>query len=170
MHSIFLSSFAILGVALVSIGCSKRDGGAERNFDEKAFVEKELVELKRALAEGSVSGVLVGCSSVTVSMERIPESIEEEIAHLCYVAAPRLSLQDAVAEAKRGAAESPGMPEITCMNLFVKDAFLTLQEHPTDDPEVRKLVAEYTRLCPDRVAKFKGADQPRTSGAGDDSK
>jgi len=122
---------------------------------EQDYVAKELVELRAALGARDESKVLVGCASVTSSLPRMPKAMGSEIEQLCYTDAPRLYLENAVSEATESKAEHPGLDEINCAQLLAEDAFETIKLHPSKDPALRKLVDEYTRQCPEAVAKFR---------------
>jgi hypothetical protein len=127
---------------------------ASEREQEERFVEKELAKLQDAMAARSVTKVTTGCVMVTTSVDHVPK-LADEIKRLCYVEAPRLYLETSIADTIKGNTEHPGMSDINCMQLFVEDAFTTLAAHPTTDAGLKKLVEEYTRLCPGQVAKFR---------------
>jgi hypothetical protein len=139
-------------IAMLTFGaCNKQDNTAERDF-----VAKEVVELKAALAARDESKVLVGCITTTTGLERMPKTMVDEIERLCYVDAPRLLLDNAVRDAREAKAKYPDdVAGISCAQLLAGDAFATIKAHPMNDPALNKLVDEYTRLCPEQVAKFR---------------
>jgi hypothetical protein len=133
-----------------ALACNTRE---RTNVGEEEFVTNEVRELKAALAARDETKVLVGCMSVTTSaLSRMPKAKAEEIERLCYVDAPKLFLENAVRDATDAKAKHP---ELSCMQLMAGDAFKAIAKHPTDDAALQKLVDEYTRLCPEQVAKFR---------------
>ncbi|MDQ3366220.1 MAG: hypothetical protein M3680_12405 [Myxococcota bacterium] len=148
---------ALLVVGMVGmvgmVGCEDRRDAEYSS--EQAFVAKEVKALRDALARRDIPGVVVGCVVATTGLERAPAPLGDEIKQLCFVDAPRLYLEHAVADATRGHAEHPELADLHCTQLFVSDAFETLAAHPTSDPEIRKLIAAYARLCPAVVAKLR---------------
>ncbi len=139
----------ICATTIAVFACGKQEAG------EQAFVANEIVELKAAIAARDESKVLVGCMSTKTGLARMPKAMVEDIERLCYVDAPRLFLENAVRGATDAKARAPGLENINCMQLMAEDAFKAIKAHPTSDPELQKLVDEYTRLCPDRVAKLR---------------
>ena len=122
---------------------------------ERKFIERELPDLRSAFAARSASKVTVGCAIVTSGVDRMPVKVADEIKRLCYVEEPRLHLENAIASTVKGNAEHPGMESISCIQLYVEEAFKTMAAHPSKDAGLQKLADEYTRLCPQEVAKFR---------------
>jgi hypothetical protein len=145
-----LSLITVLGLLVPLTACKKRPDQLE-----ESFVKGELEALVQAAANSDVIGISTGCVVTTSDMERLPESMQKQISEICYVRAPRLYLEQAIAEARKGAGKMREIAEIRCMNLFVSDAFKTMKEHPSDDAELKRLATEYTRLCPKEVAKHR---------------
>ena len=145
-----------MGMTLMTLlvsGCKEKSDPAGSDTETK-FVRGELAELEQALARRDEIKVLVGCMSVMTGFDRMPGDVRAEIAQRCFTEAPRLLLENAVADAREQAGKNPDMPEMNCMQLLAEDAFRLMREHPTDDPRLESLAAEYTTLCPDQVAKF----------------
>lgn len=147
----FLSRSALpyLVLAVMLSACGKSDGSAGPGTGEQEYVEGEVVRLESAFAAKDQAGIAVGCTSVTIGTKRMPEPLVRKIEKLCYVDAPRFHLERAIAEVKDARAKSPALSaDITCMQLFVKDAVKAMEKLPTPDPGVKRLVDEYARLCP----------------------
>lgn len=69
--------------------------------------------------------------------------------------------EDSIAEATRNAADyPPEMKDMSCTQLFAQKAFDEMTAQPSTDPRLVKLVEEYTKLCPEAVAKLKAAKRP----------
>lgn len=49
---------------------------------------------------------------------------------------------------------------MSCTQLFAQKAFEAIAAQPSTDPRPTKLVEEYTKLCPEAVAKLKAAERP----------
>jgi hypothetical protein len=138
-------------VTCLALGACDKQGGN----GEQEYIAKELGDLKAALAARDESKVVVDCISVTISQPRMPKSIADEIDRLCHNDAPRLLLENAVKDATDAKAKNPDFPQLHCMQLFAADAFKMIPAHPPKDPTLQKLVDDYTRLCPEQVAKFR---------------
>ena len=130
----------------------KQDTGEGTITGEQAHVESEVSELKGALAKRIVTEVLVGCLSATTSLSRLPRTLVDEIEQLCYVDAPKLYLENAVADARK---QKAGPPALRCMQLFAEDAFKAIARQPPTDPALKALMDDYTTLCPVEVAKYR---------------
>ena len=141
----------VLCTALV-FACSTKE---RKNFGEEEYVTNEIRELKAALAARDETKVLVGCMSVASNASRMPAAKAAEIERLCHVEAPKLWLENAVRAASEAKAKTPELGDLNCMQLMAGDAFKTLAKHPPKDPALAKLADDYTRLCPDQVAKFR---------------
>ena len=141
-----------LCAALVIASCSTRE---RANFGEEEFVTNEIRELKAALAARDETKVLVGCMTVASNVSRMPAAKAQDIERLCHVEAPKLWLENAVRAATEAKAKTPELGDLNCMQLMAGDAFKTLAKHPPNDPALQKLADDYTRLCPDQVAKFR---------------
>jgi hypothetical protein len=133
--------------------------GKDHSNSEQAYVANEVVELKAALAARDETKVLVGCMSVTASAARMPKPTADEIALLCSTDAPRLLLENAVKEATDAKAKHPELGDLNCMQLLASDAFKMIGSQPPKDPALQKLVDDYTRSCPEQVAKFRARPQ-----------
>ena len=142
-------------IAAITLFVSLAACKQQQDSGEQAYVAKEVVELKAALAARDETKVVIGCISTTTGLERMPKAMVEEIERLCYVDAPRLLLENAVREATEAKAKQPELGDMNCMQLFASDAFKAIKKHPTNDPALQKLVDEYTRLCPEQVAKLR---------------
>ncbi len=141
----------LLLLVVLATACKEREGGSAATTEE-GFVKEELVKLKAALAERSDTHVTVECTVVTTSLKRLHGAIADEISQLCFVEAPKLLLELAIAEERKSRAEHPDLPW-GCMQLFAPDAIATTIAHPSKDPALQKLVDEYTQLCPEAVDK-----------------
>jgi hypothetical protein len=139
-------------ISLVLVACSTRE---RTNVGEEEFVTNELRDLKVALTARDETKVLVGCTIVKGSEARLPKAKAAEIERLCHVDARRLFLENAIRDAIEAKAKTPEFDDVNCMQLLAGDAFEIVDKHPPADPELKKLVDEYTRLCPDRVAKLR---------------
>ena len=138
-----------LVLVVMGAGCGKSDESARPGAGEQAYVEGAVAELESAFAAKDQAGIAVGCTSVTIGAKRMPEPLVRKIEKLCYVDAPRFHLERAIADVKDARAKSPALSaDITCMQLFVKDAVKAMEKLPTPDPGVKQLVDEYARLCP----------------------
>lgn len=136
---------------LVLLACSSdRAKSAEQNF-----VEREVADLKDAIAKRSESGIAVGCAAATVSTSRVSQALAAEIVQLCYVDGPKVYLENALADVRKRQAEHPELGDLACMQLFVKDAFDAIAKHPSGDAALAALADEYTKLCPDQAAKLR---------------
>jgi hypothetical protein len=137
---------AIILILLVS--CSK-------DTSEQQYVTKELAEIEKGLAARNESEVLVGCIGAETSAPHMPPATAEKIAKLCYVEAPKLLLQNAIANVKKNQAAHPDpvLKDMNCMELLVSDAFKITIKHPTNDAELKRLVDEFTQLCPAEATK-----------------
>jgi len=140
---------AAIVIAATLVACT-----SSSTTTESDFIEREVPKLRAALASQKISDVLVSCAMTTGGVTKVPATVAAEIERLCYVDAPRLYLAQSVADTRRSMAAHPGMDEISCVQLFAADAFKIVAQHPTKDPELTRLVDEYTRLCPKQVAGF----------------
>lgn len=62
-----------------------------------------------------------GCVMVTTGLERLPSALRSEIGQLCYEDAPRVLLENAIADAKKEQADGRLAqlgPGLTCYQLF----------------------------------------------------
>jgi len=144
-----------IAVLLVSVACKPKsdDLGTER-----AFVAKEVAKLEAAFATRAESGVLVGCTVTTNGLERMPPALAEKIKKLCFVDAPKLFLENAIADVKAKQANGPvELADLNCFQLLIRDAFELHAKSTPPDPAVQKLVDEYTALCPKEAAKQREA-------------
>lgn len=140
---------AYLVLAVIVPACGKSDESAGPGTGEQEYVEGEVARLESAFAAKDQAGIAVGCTSVTIGTKRMPEPLVRKIEKLCYVDAPRFHLERAIADVEDARAKSPSLSaDITCMQLFVKDAVKAMEKLPTPDPGVKQLVDEYARLCP----------------------
>jgi hypothetical protein len=141
-------------VALVLVpACTAKDA----NSDEIEYTRKEIAKLEQDLAKKDETGTILGCVTIEVSLARLPADLAAKAKTLCYVEMPRLVLRNAVADVKTKTAEHPDMGSINCMQLMASDAFKAMAKQPTQDAELKQLVDEYTKLCPDAVAKLRAA-------------
>jgi hypothetical protein len=140
----------LVAIAMLGLGACDKDGDPEQQY-----VTKELAELKAALAARDESKVLVGCISLSSSRPRMPKSITDQIDQHCSVDAPKLLLENAVKDATEAKAKHSELAELNCMQILAADAFEMISAYPPKDPALQKLVDEYTRLCPEQVAKFR---------------
>ncbi|MBA3452701.1 MAG: hypothetical protein H0T42_06400 [Deltaproteobacteria bacterium] len=148
-----LTRLALIAIALcgVSVACSKRKTGGEE------FLDMQLAELEKALAARDLAGVFVGCP-VTTDLE---SPVATRMKKLCSVDVPILILEDSIADATKNAAEfPPEMKDMSCTQLFAPRAFEAVAEQPSLDPRLTRLVEQYTKLCPEAVAKLKAAKPP----------
>lgn len=144
----------LLVVALLALGCKD-----EASSEEEKFIVKELGELEKAVADRDETKMTIGCTMMTTSLRsktaRMPPARVQQIEKLCYVDVPRILLEKAIADVNANNAAHKDLGDLNCMQLFAGDAIKTLKKHPSSDPELQKLVAEYTRLCPAAVAKIR---------------
>jgi hypothetical protein len=138
-----------LVAAVVVTACTKND---EAEMERK-YVAKELAALEKALADGSESGVTVECAALRASLPRLDAPTVATIERLCDGEAAKLLLRKAIADVNARNAEYPNTRDINCMQVFVKTAFESLARR--SDPELEKLAAEYTTLCPGEAAKIR---------------
>jgi hypothetical protein len=150
VHDRVLWALAI-ACAATAHGCKSQ----RENTGEQEFVEHEVAELKTALVKRDETGVTIGCISATLSQPKMPKALAAEIEQLCYVDAPKLLLENAIADARKQKAGPPELGDLACMQLFAGDAFKAIIAHPHTDAALSALVDEYTRLCPAEVAKFR---------------
>ena len=139
---------ALIAIALcgVSVACSKRKSGAEE------FLDMELATLEKALAARDLPGVFVSCPTTT----KLDSPAATRMKKLCSVDVPILILEDSIADATKNAASfPPEMKDMSCTQLFAKKAFEAIAAEPPTDPRLTKLVVEYTKLCPEAVAKLR---------------
>ena len=149
---------AAFAFALFGAAC-KRDT-RKGNTGERDYVEGEVRKLKDALAKRVETEVVVGCISTTTSLPRLPRELADEIEQLCYVDAPKLHLENAIADARKQKAGAPELGDLACMQLFAADAFKAIAARPPTDPALKALVEEYTKLCPAAVAKLRAKATP----------
>jgi hypothetical protein len=119
---------------------------------EDDHIATERKDLEAALKARDTTALMVNCSSIS---KRETADVAK-IKQICFVEAPVIYLEESVADAKKNASEFPSeMRDLSCMQLSVEDAFKAIDKHPSSDPRLDKLVAEYTTLCPAQVAKIK---------------
>ncbi len=140
-----------LVTVLASSGCKSQN----KVSSEQDFVAQEVTKLKAAFAKRDETRVAVGCITATLSLQKVSKTLAAEIEQLCYVDAPKLHLEIAVADVRKQKAASPDLGDLVCMQLFAADAFKAIIAHPSDDPGLKAVVDEYTALCPARVATFR---------------
>lgn len=148
-----LTWVALIVIALsgVSGACSKPKTGSEE------FLDMQLAELEKALAARDLAGVFVSCPVTT----KLKNPVATRMTKLCSVDVPILILEDSIAEATRNAADyPPEMKDMSCTHLFAQKAFDEMAAQPSTDPRLVKLVEEYTKLCPEAVAKLKATKRP----------
>lgn len=143
----------------------------ERGFGEQDFIEKEVATLENALAAKDETKILVGCMVVAgKGLARRPVMLQRRIERLCYVEAPRVHLELAIAAATKARAEHADLPEsFVCAQLLVSDALKAMAKAPAPDPGVKKLADDYEKLCPEAVAKIRArslGEAPPAPGTG----
>lgn len=138
---------------LLGLGACKKKGQDVSAADE--FLALQVTELEAAIAKRDISGIFVGCAGES-SIDRMPAAVATKVKRLCHVEAPRIYLEDAIKDATAARAKHPDLPaSMTCMQLFVEEALKTVAAHPANDPQLTKLVDDYTKLCPEQVAKIR---------------
>jgi hypothetical protein len=143
---------------LIAIGLLACEPKKQPSFEEE-WVTKQVAELRTGLAARDEPTVVADCVLIESSIPKVPAKLGDEAKQLCHVEAPRLLLELAIAKVKKDAAENPEYPELiagmSCIQLFVKDAVLTIRTHSPNDAALKALVDEYTKLCPAEAAKIK---------------
>ncbi|HTL35131.1 MAG TPA: hypothetical protein VL326_18510 [Kofleriaceae bacterium] len=147
---------AYLLVSSLALVACKKKAGHDDSSSEKAYIDGEIAELKTQLAARDESKAEVSCMSATVSIKRMPAATVKEIERMCYSELPRLHLELAIADVQKTRADTPALSaDMSCMQLFVGDAFKAKAHLEAPDPQLEKLAAEYEKLCPAAVAKIR---------------
>lgn len=149
-----------LGIVSCIVACNEKKASGV-SASEQEYVEKEVAQLEKAIAARSDTKMTVGCVSATTSLERLTGPLAQKIEKLCFLDVPKILLELAIADVKKQLPNNPKeMPELACMQLFAGDAVKTVDEHPTGDAELAKLVAEFAALCPKQVEKARQKSKP----------
>ncbi len=119
----------------------------------RVFVEKEIPKLEAALAARNEVHVTTECALLESSVTEMPPALAQRIESGCYVEAPRLILELAIAKVVEANRKHPDMVDLNCMELFVEGALRTLAKHPPADPALQKLADDYAKMCPAEAAK-----------------
>jgi hypothetical protein len=144
----------LIVLSLAVVACKDPSSGVSSS--EQAYVEKEVAKLEKAIAARSTTEMTIGCTTTTTSLKRLTGPLAQKIEKLCYVDVPKILLELAIADVKKQLPSNPPeLGDLACMQLFAPDAVKTVDRHPTGDPEITKLVAEFTTLCPKQVAKVR---------------
>jgi hypothetical protein len=149
------SKLAAIAIGLC-MACSNPKERA-RNFDEEAFVQNEVADLRLGIAARDEGKITTGCVMVTTGLERLPSALRSEIEQLCYDDAPRVLLEKAIASAKKDQASNLAQlgRELTCYQLFAEDGLKWAAKRKTPAPALDALVSEYEHLCPEKVASYR---------------
>jgi hypothetical protein len=146
----------VIAIALcMACGNQKPELGSE-----EAYVAKETADLRLAITARDQAKITVGCMSVMSSLSRgrLPAAMNTEIEQLCYDDVPRVLLEESIADAKKQQADGSVAQlghELTCFQLYAEDALKWAAKRTTPAPAVAALIAEYERLCPEKVASYR---------------